>query len=75
MHKSQKETDDSVAATPVLLSVKSHGQQGLAGYGPSGRKESDMTEATSHGQKGTKRVTWGGRTLPNLRTRGWKAPT
>ena len=34
-------------ATPVCLSGKSHGQRSLGGYSPRGRKESDMTEATS----------------------------
>ena len=33
-------------STPVLLPEKSHGQRGLVGYSPWGRKESDMTEAT-----------------------------
>ena len=32
--------------TPVLLAGESHLQRSLAGYGPWGRKESDMTEAT-----------------------------
>ena len=32
--------------TPVLLPVKFHGQRSLAGYGPWGCKESDMTEHT-----------------------------
>ena len=32
--------------TPVLLPGESHGQRILAGYSPSGCKESDMTEAT-----------------------------
>ena len=30
--------------TPVLLPGKSHGQGSRVGYGPRGRKESDMTE-------------------------------
>ena len=34
--------------TPVLLPGESHGQRSLVGHGPWGRKESDMTEATSH---------------------------
>ena len=34
--------------TPVFLPGESHGQRGVAGYGPWGRKESDMTEATQH---------------------------
>ena len=32
--------------SPVLLPGESHLQRSLAGYGPWGRKESDMTEAT-----------------------------
>ena len=32
--------------TPVFLPGKSHGQRSLAGYGPWGPKESDMTEHT-----------------------------
>ena len=32
--------------TPVLLPGKSHGQRGLVGCSPWGRKELDMTEAT-----------------------------
>ena len=32
--------------TPVFLPGESHGQRGLAGYGPLGRKGSDTTEAT-----------------------------
>ena len=34
--------------TPVFLPEESHGQRGLAGYSPQGRKESDMTEAPEH---------------------------
>ena len=34
--------------TPVFLPQETHGQRSLAGYGPWGRKESDMTEATEH---------------------------
>ena len=34
--------------TPVLLPGESHGQRSLEGYGPQGRKESDMPEATEH---------------------------
>jgi len=30
------------------LPGESHGQRSLAGYGPQGCKESDMTEATEH---------------------------
>ena len=32
--------------TPVFFPEESHGQRNLAGYGPQGRKESDMTEIT-----------------------------
>ena len=35
-------------STPVFLPGESHGQRSLAGYSPWGRKESDMTEVTSH---------------------------
>ena len=35
-------------STPVFLPGESHGQRSLGGYSPQGRKESDMTEATSH---------------------------
>ena len=35
--------------TPVFLHGESHGQSSLVGYGPWGRKESDMTEVTKHG--------------------------
>ena len=31
---------------PIFLPGESHGQRNLAGYSPSGRKESDTTEAT-----------------------------
>ena len=34
--------------TPVFLPGESRGQKSLAGYSRRGRKESDMTEATSH---------------------------
>ena len=36
--------------TPVFLSGESHGQRSLAGCGPWGHKEQDMTEATEHAQ-------------------------
>ena len=32
--------------TPVFLPGESHGQRSLGGYSPTGRIESDMTEAT-----------------------------
>ena len=35
--------------TPVFVPGESHGQRSLAGSSPWGRKESDKTEATSHG--------------------------
>ena len=34
--------------TPVFLPGESHGQRSLAGNGPQGRRESDMTEVTKH---------------------------
>jgi len=34
--------------TPVFLPRESHGQRSLAGYGPSGSTESDITEAAYH---------------------------
>ena len=34
--------------TPVFLPGESHGQRGLVGYSPGGRKESDMTEQLTH---------------------------
>ena len=34
--------------TPVFLPGESHGQRGLAGHGPWGRRESDMAEVTKH---------------------------
>ena len=34
--------------TPVFLPGESHGQKSLAGHGPQGRRESDMTEVTKH---------------------------
>ena len=34
--------------TPVFLSGESHGQRSLAGYSPSGYKESETTEVTEH---------------------------
>ena len=33
-------------STPVFVPGESHGERGLLGYGPQGRKELDMTEAT-----------------------------
>ena len=40
---------------PVFLPGESHGQRNLAGYGPWGRKESEMTEAT---QQSTPQTLW-----------------
>ena len=34
--------------TPVFLPGKSHGQRSLEGYGPVGRRESDVTEQQAH---------------------------
>ena len=34
--------------TPVFLPGDFHGQKGLAGYSPQGRKESDMTWQLTH---------------------------
>ena len=34
--------------TPVFMPGESHGQRSLAGYGPGGCKESDMTEQLTH---------------------------
>ena len=39
-----------MAATPVFLPGKSHGQRSLMGYDPRGHKESDMTERLTHTQ-------------------------
>ena len=35
-------------STPVFLPGESYGQRSLVGYGPEGRKELAMTEATEH---------------------------
>ena len=37
-----------MATHSSILPGKSHGQRSLAGYGPWGHKESDLTEATEH---------------------------
>ena len=34
--------------TPVFLPGESHGQRNLAGHGPQGRRELDMTEVNEH---------------------------
>ena len=34
--------------TPVFLPGEPHGQRSLAGHGPWGRREPDMTEVTEH---------------------------
>ena len=44
--------------TPVFLPGESHGQRSLAGYGPRGGTESDMTEATQHGCKTDGYLLW-----------------
>ena len=33
---------------PVFLPGEFHGQKGIVGYSPTGHKESDNTEGTSH---------------------------
>jgi len=38
--------EEGMATTPVILTGESLGQRSLADYGPSGRKELDMTEIT-----------------------------
>ena len=38
-------------ATPSRAPRESHGQRDLEGYGPQGRKELDMTEATQQAHK------------------------
>ena len=45
--------------TPVFLPGESHGQKGLAGYGPQGHKESDTPEATEHTGTGWTGLEWG----------------
>ena len=40
--------EEGVATAPVCLPGESHGQRSLAGYGPWGQIESEMTEATDH---------------------------
>ena len=39
-------------SSPVLLPGESHRQRSLAGYGPQGRTESDMTEVSTHSKWG-----------------------
>ena len=39
---------EGTAPTPGLLPGESHGQQGLVGYSPWGRKESDTTKQHTH---------------------------
>ena len=41
--------------TPVFLPGESHGQRSLAGYGPRGHKELEMTEGLSKQAKQTER--------------------
>ena len=38
--------EEGMEPTPVFLPGESHGQRSLVVYGPWGRKELDMTEAT-----------------------------
>ena len=38
--------EEEMATHSSVLAGKSHGQRSLAGYGPWGHKESDMTEGT-----------------------------
>ena len=38
--------EEGVATHSSVLAGESHGQRGLVGYSPRGRKESDMTERT-----------------------------
>ena len=38
--------EESMATHSGFLPGESHGQKSLVGYGPQGRKESDMTETT-----------------------------
>ena len=40
--------EKEMATHSSILPGKSHGQRSLAGYGPWGHKESDLTEATEH---------------------------
>ena len=42
--------EKGMATFPVFLPGESHGQRSLAGYGPWGFKELDMTEATEYMQ-------------------------
>ena len=44
--------------TLVFLSGESHGQRSLAGHGPQGCSESDMTEGTKHMETQTQRTDW-----------------
>ena len=50
--------------TPVFLPGESHGQRGLAGYSPQGRKESDATERQNNKQQQRAPETTGGRVRP-----------
>ena len=38
--------EEDMATSSSILAWKTHGQRSLAGYGPGGCKESDMTECT-----------------------------
>ena len=41
---SGRSLEEGMATTPIFLPGEPHGQCGLAGYSPQGRKELDMTE-------------------------------
>ena len=40
--------EESIATQSSILAGKSHGQRSLAGHGPCGHKESEMTAAIEH---------------------------
>ena len=44
----RSDLEKEMQPTPVFLPGESHGQRILAGHGPWGRRESDMTEETKH---------------------------
>ena len=43
--------EEDMQPSSIFLPGKFHGQRGLAGYSPRGRKESDMTERLTHTHK------------------------
>ena len=53
--------------SPIFLPGESHGQRGLAGYGPHGRKESETTKATAYNVDGRAK-----QRLPSPRTQAGK---